>query len=157
MIDWSKLLIRTSEVNSGRLLGYWDWLLEDPYHPLVLSKFGDWFLMDSEGGVHWLDLLEGDLVEVAPTVEAFRKLMTQPDQLDEWFLPAWCEALHAAGQVAGPGQCYGFEIAPRLGGPVALTNVAVTDLGAYQFWMSQVHQMPAGCPVEAVLVNAAAV
>jgi hypothetical protein len=31
-----------------RLLGHWAWLLDQPYHPLVMSKFGDWFLLDDQ-------------------------------------------------------------------------------------------------------------
>ncbi len=152
-MDWNRLLIRTADVDAPRLLGFWSWLLREPYHPLVLSKFGDWFLMDRAGRVHWLDLLEGSLTEVAPSGPAFQGRLADPAHVDDWFLPGWVDALWEAGQVPGAGQCYGFRVPPRLGGAVDLANVAVADLAAYQAWMAQVHRVPPGATVSGLAVD----
>jgi hypothetical protein len=58
MLDWNRLLIRTNRPDTPEMLGCWEWLIGRDKHPLVMTKFGDWFLADPEGRVHWLDLLE---------------------------------------------------------------------------------------------------
>jgi type VI secretion system (T6SS) immunity protein Tdi1 len=118
-----------------------------------MSKFGDWFLADTQGQVHWLDLIEGALSQIAQSVEEFERLMVQFDKLAEWFLLGWCNALHAAGQVPKDGQCFGFKIPPKLGAPVELSNIEVAELKPYQFWMSQIHKIPPGAVVDSFTVN----
>ena len=49
MIDWSRILIRTDRPDTLEMLGYWEWLIGRDMHPLVMTKFGDWFLADPQG------------------------------------------------------------------------------------------------------------
>jgi hypothetical protein len=153
VLDWGKLLIRIDRPDTPEMLGYWGWLVGREFHPLVMTKFGDWFLADPQGRVHWLDLIEGTLSRVADSVEEFERLMVQPDQLDEWFLLGWCDALYNAGQVPRDGQCFGFKVPPKLGAPVDLLNVEVAELKPYQLWMAQVHKIPPGTTVDAFTVD----
>ena len=48
MVDWTRLLIRTDRPDTPEMLGYWEWLIGRDFHPLVMTKFGDWFLADPE-------------------------------------------------------------------------------------------------------------
>lgn len=153
MVDWSRLLIRTDHPDTPQMLGRWEWLIGRDKHPLVMTKFGDWFLADPQGRVHWLDLLEGTCTQVADSVAAFEQLMVQQEQLDSWFMLPWCYRLHDEGHVPGEGQCFGFKIPPRLGAPVDLSNVEVADLMAYQAWMSKIAKIPPGTKVDAITIN----
>jgi hypothetical protein len=153
VIDWSKLLIRTDGPDTKEMLGYWDWLVGPEYHPLVMTKFGNWFLADPQGRVHLLELLEGTFGRVAESVEEFERRMVQTEKLDEWFWLPWCYSLYDAGQVPGDGQCFGFKIPPKLGAPIDLTNVEVAQLNPYQFWMSRIHKIPPGTAVDSFTVN----
>ena len=131
------------------MLGCWEWLIGGDKQPLVMTKFGDWFLTDPQGQVYWLDLLEGACTQVA----AFEQLMVQEEQLDHWFMLPWCYALHDDGQVPGEDQCFGFKIPPRLGAPVELANVEVANLMSYQVWMAEIAKIPPGTKVDAITVN----
>ncbi len=51
MPTWEELLIRTPNLDCQRLLSYWRWLLQKDYHPIVMTAFGDWFLLDDDGSV----------------------------------------------------------------------------------------------------------
>jgi len=153
MVDWNRLLIRTDRPDTPGLLRCWEWLIGRDLHPLVMSKFGDWFLADPDGRVHRLDLLTGTFSCVAASIGEFEQLMVQPDKLDDWFWLPWCDALHEAGQVPGDGQCFGFKIPPKLGAPVALSNVEVANLMAYQVWMAEIHKIPPGTVVSHITVN----
>jgi len=153
MVDWSRLLIRTNRPDTRDMHGFWAWLIGRDKHPLVMTKFGDWFLADPEGRVHWLDLLEGTCTQVANSVAAFEQLMDQRDQLDNWFMLPWCYRLHDEGLNPGEDQCFGFKIPPRLGAPVELSNVEVANLMAYQAWISEIAKIPPGTKVDAITVN----
>ncbi len=153
MIDWSLILIRTDRPDAAEMLSHWEWLIGADKHPLVMTKFGDWFLADADGRVHWLDLLEGACNPVAASVEEFQQLMVTEEKLDEWFMLPWCRRLHAEGLVPGEDQCYGFKLPPRLGARVDLSNVEVADLRAYQIWMSGIANIPPGTVVSELIVD----
>lgn len=153
MVDWSRLLIRTNRPDVPQLLGSWEWLIGRDMHPLVMTKFGDWFLADPNGRVHYLDLMEGTCNPVAESVPEFERQMLEPDKLDSWFMLVFCDALYAAGHVPGEDQCFGFKVPPRLGAPIELANMEVADLAAYQVWMSEVAKIPSGTPVDAITIN----
>jgi hypothetical protein len=153
MVDWGRLLIRTDGPDTPEILGYWEWLIGRDLHPLVMTKFGDWFLADPEGRVHRLELLTGTCNRVADSVEEFEQLMVQPDNLESWFLLPWCYALHDGGQVPGEGQCFGFKVPPKLGAPVDLSNVEVAALKAYQLWMAEIARIPPGAVVDAITIQ----
>ena len=86
MPTWEQLLIRTADIDCPRLLSYWRWLLQKDYHPIVMTAFGDWFLLDDDGSVHFLDLVAGKLSKAADTGEEFKQVMGRPEKLDEWFM-----------------------------------------------------------------------
>ena len=153
MVDWSRLLIRTDRPDISQLLGCWEWLIGRDMHPLVMTRFGDWFLADPDGRVHYLDLLEGTCTQVAASVPEFEQLMQEPDRLDSWFMLVFCDALYAAGHVLGEDQCFGFKVPPRLGAPIDLSNMEVANLTAYQAWMSEVAKIPPGTRVDAITIN----
>jgi hypothetical protein len=153
MVDWSRLLIRTDRADTPEMLGCWEWLIGRDKHPLVMSKFGDWFLADPQGRVYFLDLLEGTCTQVAESLDAFEQLMVQPNQLDTWFLLPWCYRLYDEGHIPGEDQCFGFKIPPKLGAPVDLSNVEVANLMTYQVWMSEIAKIPPGTTVDAITVN----
>ncbi|MBN9524280.1 DUF1851 domain-containing protein [bacterium] len=153
MADWGRLLIRTNRPDIAEMLGCWEWLIGRDKHPLVMTKFGDWFLADADGQVHWLDVLEGTCKPVAGSVAEFERLMAEEEQLDLWLMLPWCYRLHDEGHVPGEDQCFGFKVPPRLGAPVELANVEVANLMAYQVWMSQIARIPPGTTVDAITVN----
>jgi hypothetical protein len=153
MIDWSRLLIRIDRPDTPEMLGDWEWLIGPDMHPLVMTKFGDWFLADREGQVHWLDLLEGTCKRVAGSVAEFEQLMVQQEQLLHWFVLPWCYRLYDEGRVPGDDQCFGFKVPPKLGAPVDLSNVDVVNLRAYQVWMAEIARIPPGTTISHFTVN----
>jgi len=153
MGDWDRLLIRTDRPDTPEMLACWEWLVGQDMRPLVMTKFGDWFLIDPAGRVHWLDLLEGSCSQVADSVADWQRLTAQEEQQNSWFMLPWCYRLHAEGLVPDDGQCYGFKVPPKLGAPVELSNVEVANLMAYQVWMAEIAKIPPGTQVDAITVN----
>ena len=157
MVNWNELLIRTTDIDAARLLAEWDWLLGGQYHPVVMTAFGDWFLQDDEGRIHFLDLVAGKLTKVADSGEAFRDAMKTPEKLDEWFIAELVALLVESGVVLGPNQCYGYRVPPVLGGKLEVGNIEPTDLMVHQSLLSQIHRqtkdLPVGTVVNKVLID----
>lgn len=157
MPTWEQLLIRTADLDCPRLLSYWRWLLQRDYQPIVMTAFGDWFLLDDDGSVHFLDLVAGRLSKVAETSDEFEQVMGLPEKLDEWFMADLVQLLLDAGIVIGRNQCYGCKIPPVLGGKIEVGNIEPTDIAVHQGLFSQIHEqtrnLPAGTKINKILID----
>lgn len=157
MPTWEQLLIRTTDFDCQRLLSYWQWLLQKDYHPIVMTAFGDWFLLDQDGSVHFLDLVAGGLSKVAESGDEFKRVMGLPEKLDEWFLAGLVQSLLDAGIVLEKNQCYGYKIPPVLGGKIEVANIEPTDIAVHQGLLSQIHEqtrnLPEGTKINKILID----
>jgi hypothetical protein len=68
------LTISLLGLDTEALLREWRWLVPKDFNPIQMSKFGHWFFSDSCGRVHYLDLIEGDLSEIAPSIVEYNRL-----------------------------------------------------------------------------------
>ena len=70
-------LIDHTKFDWKNLLGPWEWLLEDEMavSPWLVSRFGDLFFVDATGLVHWLNISDGELIEVATSEDEFIELL----------------------------------------------------------------------------------
>jgi hypothetical protein len=157
MPTWEELLIRTPNLDCQRLLSYWRWLLQKDYHPIVMTAFGDWFLLDDDGSVHFLDLVVGKLSKAAETGDEFKRVMGRPEKLDDWFMVGLVESLLECGIVLEPGQCYGYKLPPIVGGQLEVANIEPTDIVIHQSLLSQIHEqtrnLPEGTKISRFLVD----
>jgi hypothetical protein len=122
------LTISTDGVDCDVLLKEWRWLVDERYTTVLLSAIGDAFLEAPGGSIYWLQAGTGRLDKVADSLDEFHQLMTQPDQVREWFAPRLVGILKAQGIELGPGQCYGYMNPPALGGRMEPTNLEPADL-----------------------------
>ena len=109
-IGWSQLTFTPNDEAIATLEKSWGSVISEPFTPLLFSIFGDMFYQSSTG-VYWLNTGAGETSRVADNSEEFQSLL-RTDLIDEWFLPALVEQLHAAGKIPGPGCCYTPAILP---------------------------------------------
>src|SRR6266404_1111369 len=130
------------------LLREWRWLVPRDFTPVQLSKFGDWFFSDPGGRVHYLDLIEGDLREIAPSSAEYNRLKDLTEMQTEWFLAGFVFRCDAEGLLLAPGECYGWRIHPMIGGKFEFENIQVFSLLVYESLMGQLlpqwKQLPPG-------------
>jgi hypothetical protein len=157
MATWEQLLIRTTDLDCQQLLSYWRWLLKKDYHAVVMTAFGDWFLADQDGSVHFLDLVAGSLSKVAESGGEFKQAMALPEKLDEWFMAGLVQSLRDSGMVIGKNQCYGYKIPPVLGGKLEVANIEPTGIAVHQGILSQIHEqtrsLPEGTKISKIVVG----
>lgn len=109
------------------------------------------FLADSAGNVHWLDAGAGRLAKVANSIDEFQRLRQQPENVAEWFVPQLVGDIMQGGVRLAPGQCFGYKIAPVLGGPMEPSNFEPTDLSVHFSILGQINRkvkdLPEGTPI----------
>jgi len=110
-VAWSSLTFAPPPEALQELGASWNWLLREPFRPVLFSSLGDVFFEPDSGGIWWLNTGTAELTRVADSVEHLEGLLNS-DLANEWFLPTLVGQLHAAGKVPGPGECYTFVTLP---------------------------------------------
>jgi hypothetical protein len=140
----------------ARGLESWQWIGIGAKVPLFTSPFGDVFFR-AEDGFWWLDTLEGSLARAWPDAAALKAELATPDGQDRYLLAGLAFGAESRGLVPGPGQVYGFKIAPRLGGALDVGNVETIDFVVSLFIAGQIHEqvrnLPPGTRISGVTVD----
>src|SRR6266436_4117190 len=79
------LLAKTDGVDFNSLLSDWRWLVPKNLKPTVATAFGDLFLCDEAGKVHFLDTLYGELKQTANSQAEFEQLCEDRDFRRKYF------------------------------------------------------------------------
>lgn len=132
-----KLTIDFDGLDTDSLLADWRWLVPMELCPVQMTKFGDWFFRGPAGQVYMLDLIEGELSQVADTIEEFNELIDEDEKRSEWYLDGFVFRCHEEGLHLSPQQCYGWKIHPLIGGKFEFENIQMFDLLVYQTLMGQ--------------------
>jgi hypothetical protein len=142
----------------------WQTLLQDWMPPLpstftlwLVNRFGDLFVVTDDDVVHMLDVGAGAFKRVADNRDHFAQLLDQDGNAHNWLMIPFVDRCQAANMTLGPNQCYGFKIAPLLGGPYELANIEPTDLAVHYSMLADIHKqarnLPIGTPIKAVGVE----
>jgi hypothetical protein len=158
-INWRDISFQLEPEVAQDVASAWAWLVPEPWSPVICSKVPGIFLEKSDGEVHWLDTGTGLIGKVADTREGFEDLLSaSPDLVEEWFLPGLVDQLHAAGKIAGPGQCYGFTVLPIFAeGKYKVDNMFVLPMREQFVGIAEVHrqlsELPDGASVQMKIVD----
>src|SRR5438034_11788663 len=79
------LLAKTEGVDFDSLLSDWRWLVSENLKPTVITAFGDLFLCDEAGKVHFLDTLYGELKQAAKSQAEFEQFCEDRDFRRKYF------------------------------------------------------------------------
>ena len=111
---------------SPRLLVEWRWLVSDKFTPILCTAAGDLFLQGPAGQVFRLDVELGVFRSAARDAEAFEHEALQHH--DAWWKPLLVEKGRARTRPLANGECYGWIVAPALGGARDATNLSPRSL-----------------------------
>ena len=146
-LGWDDILIQDlTPAEAGAWLAEWAFLNLGRVAPICLSRFGDWFLLRPAGEVVRLDVLEFQIDPVAPSAEAFRSLMNDPDWRHDILLSWLVADLRDAGVIAGERQCYGFAPHPVVSRQISKERVMVMDTVVWQSICAQIWRSCAAPP-----------
>lgn len=134
------------EFDLGEALESWRWLVPQTVQPLVLTAFGDLFLVNDSGAVLFLDTIDGKCHEVAASVQDWETKLGQPELLDEWFMPGFLSELHEAGAYLSQGECYSATHSIILGGTFSVENWPPTHWRVHFHALGQIHEQVKDLP-----------
>jgi len=143
----SDLTVSFEHQDRAALFSDWQWLVGEHMRPLLLCASGDAFLYNTQHRtVHFLDVAAGSLKDVAESVDAFQRLLTDKAFVVDHFAVQLVGDLRDAGVALKPGQIYSFKHPPVLGGEWLLSNFEATDIAVHFSVAGQLHRQVAALP-----------
>lgn len=151
------LIIRSDGLPFAELLSDWRWLVQENCTPVMMTAFGDLFLRDQAGHIHFLDLMCGQFKEVAVSQEAFDRLCDDREQRRAYF--SWI-LLMELRKIHGPpadGQCFSCKVPLSLGGKMEASNFSPTDIQVHYSVLGQLQQqvslLPPGTKIRDIKIT----
>lgn len=140
----SDITVDHSELNTTDLLKAWSWLVSDNLEVLLITIFGDAFLIDpTSGKVYFLDTVDGDLEHIAEDLPSFTALVRDDKEFvgDYFSTIPWLRYKDdILGDEAMPKDMVFNYLTPfALGGEAELDNIALFPIQEHfdmsgEFW-----------------------
>jgi hypothetical protein len=137
MTPLSDYIIPFEGLDVLELFDNWAWLVPSDGRPVLLTKFGDWFLTLPDGRLAFLDSLEATVV---PLDDGTEEAIMSPGFFDmnkERLSTDWIDVCKARKLELETGQCYGWKVHPQIGGELAFFNIKIYSLRVYQSLTAQ--------------------
>ncbi|MDQ8183895.1 T6SS immunity protein Tdi1 domain-containing protein [Pelagicoccus sp. SDUM812005] len=122
------------------LLDDWKWILPNKFTPWLVNRFGDIFMVLSDGTVHMLDVGAGRLDLLANDRNDFCTKLDEDQNADEWLLISLVDSLTENGMKLNEDECYSFITQPGLGGEYEKENVKVYDISVHYAVTGQIFE-----------------
>jgi hypothetical protein len=149
--------IPASALDVPAVVSVWTAILPAGCRLLGASLFGDLFVARESGEVDMLDLVVGELKQVAVCVEEFEWDLTQRQRQEELLMQSLADAALSAGIKPGPTQCLAFRTPPLLGGQLRPENLVLWNFVEYHSGLAkllpQTKDLPTGTEVVARPAN----
>jgi hypothetical protein len=135
----------------------WEWLIGDYKNVLMVSKFGDMFLVNPDSEIVWLDTGTGTVTKVASSTTEFEEHLKNEEKVDHWFLPGLYLELESLSLILKENEVYSFQLLPALGGKYTADNIKPTDMSVHFSINGQVFRqlknVPEGTEIKIEVIN----
>lgn len=156
--QWADIAFVPASGLAAEIARAWQWLVPGLWKPFLCSMIGGIFF-EEQSGVYWLESGTGSVERIAADAAEFEAIVgSDPDKVDEWFLPQLVAELLDAGKHPGPGQCYAFLTLPVFAeGKYEVENLVVASARTQLVEVASVHEqlgdLPDGSRVEIKIVD----
>jgi hypothetical protein len=132
-LSWSDLIIdNVTADEAASWLTDWEWLGLGRIAPLFLSRFGNWFFQKPDGSVHWLEITEAMIEQVAPDFTRFQSMVNAQDWQEQYLYSALVLAYRHQGIVATNRQVIGLAPHPAFVESLDSCQPMVFDMRVWQ-------------------------
>ncbi|MDX1930794.1 MAG: DUF1851 domain-containing protein [Pirellulaceae bacterium] len=156
-ITMNDLTINPNGVDLDQLLSEWTWAMPEPLRPVLLTAMGDVFAQGESGAVYFVDMIEGNIRNVAEDGESFQLLLRDNQFVTDHMFPSRIVQFRKAGMTLQPAQVYSHKHLLVLGGMDDIDNVEATDVAVHVSIHGQVHRqvkdLPAGTPISEIKIK----
>jgi hypothetical protein len=122
------LIIDKNNFNIPEICEPWLWLISEQKEVLLITIFGDLFLIGVENEINWLDTSCGKLTKVAESIDDFKAKLKDDDNYNNWFLAWLHEDIENSGIELKENEVFSFKIMPVLSGKYTFDNIEPTDI-----------------------------
>lgn len=137
MTNINNYLIDPTGQNWAALLTDWAGLVPQSASVWAVNRIGDVIVTAPDGSVHLLDVGTEHVSRIAASRDDFLKKVEEGTNAKQWLATPLIDACVAAGMTLAPGQCYGFKVAPLLGGDYVVENMVPTGLAEHYAAMAK--------------------
>lgn len=136
-----------------------DWLsfLPDAFDVWLMNKFGDLFLVATDGTILFFDVTGWTIEKVAENKDEFFELIYQGNNANYWLMIPLVDKMIAAGITLTDGRCYCFKIPTTLGGEYSVENAATISIEEHYsvnaYFYEQIKDLPDGAKVKLKVIN----
>lgn len=141
-LNWTDFTINFDEFEDEDLLSPWGWLLEEDLKPVLITSFGDMFLMNEKDEVFWLSISEGLLDKIANSEKELKDIITNEEFFLEVFLPHLVLEMKDNDNHLEEGQVYGFIKSPLHEGEFEISNLEIKEYLDYSSECSNICKQP---------------
>ena len=120
-----------SKIDTTDICEAWQWLIADQKSVLLVTIFGDLFLVGQNDEINWLDTSAGKLIKVANDVADFKAQLKINDNFDNWFLGWLHEDIEKSQIKLKDNEVFSFKKPPILGGDYSFDNLSPTDISVH--------------------------
>ena len=156
-ITMNDLTISPNGIDMDTLLTEWTWAMPEPLRPVLLTAMGDAFAQGESGAVYFVDMVEGNIRQVAEDGESFQSLLRNSKFVTDHMFPSRIVQFRNNGMTLGPGQVYSHKQLLVLGGDDDIENVETTDVCVHVSIHGQVHRqvkdLPDGAPISEIKLD----
>jgi len=139
------------------LLSDWRWLVSPAYKPVLMTAFGDLFLRDGGGHIHFLDLMCGEFKQIAETQGEFDRLCEDRERQRSWFIGFLLTEVRKLRGELTEGQCYSCNIPLSLGGQLKAGNFERIDVQVHYSILGQLQRqtrhLPPGTKIDTIKID----
>jgi hypothetical protein len=123
MTDINDYLIDPTGHDWPALMVSWMKLLPPGFSLWMVNRIGDVIGGTADGAVYWLDVGTEQVARIAASRDDFMAKINEGSNARQWLATPLIDSCVAAGMTLQPGQCYGFKVAPLLGGDYVVENM----------------------------------
>ncbi len=153
-ITMNDLTISPNGVEMETLLSEWTWAMPEPMRPVLMTAMGDVFAQGESGAVYFLDMVQGEVGNVADDGESFQSLLRDNQFVTQHMYPSQIVKFRNAGLLLQPREVYSHKKLFVLGGTDDLDNFETTDVSVHVSLHGQVHRqihdLPEGTPISEI-------
>lgn len=150
-------LIEHYDFDWATLLTGWDWLLPTEFNVWLMNKFGDLVLITNDDAIHFFDVGNGTLEQIADNRDDFSSQADLDDNANNWLMITLVDELLVSGKQLGNGRCYSYLTLPILGGAYSVENTITLPIAEHYSVCASIHHqvkdLPDGTKVRLKVIN----
>jgi hypothetical protein len=137
-MEFKDLIKDKSKLDLTDIRESWEWLISSQKDILIVTIFGDLFLIGDNGEINWLETGIGNLTTIANNIEDFKIQLQNTNNFNNWFLNWLHDDIKNSGIKLCDNQVFSFKKPPILGGDYTFDNIEPTDISVHFHFLGQI-------------------